>query len=455
MKRICTFLLILVAVFLLGCAKTPGTEVFRFEVRSYELTIGEEVQLDLIMGSHEGEEVVFEVLDGSSAIEIVEEYEDAVKIKAKEVGTAEFKAYLKEANNTNDVIVVTVKNPSVDYIELTAEKYELFVGETVKVKAKGSSLDEGFTPEFVYETSNKKIATVDENGLVTAVGGGKVQIIAHEKNDSNLYQAIEINVKYGVVAELKLEETSASIKVGETYKIKGIAYDANGSSNTVKQTFTYTVTPTKKVSITDEGVVKGLDEGTVTITVTAGTQKQKLTLDVSYKTEIEKDELVLINGQSTAVSFSEYFAVKGLSAKYVSGDAETIVLSSKDTKVKGVKVGSVVVNLTNGSVSKDVTITVVNLTFGNETVFKNNTLTKLTLNWTDVEKTDNIVESELLLTGADGDLEYEVSSSNEDVFKTVKTDEGFKLEIINIGISTLKIVAGNFVKEITITVDSK
>ena len=77
------------------------------------------------------------------------------------------------------------------------------------------------------------------------------------------------------------------------------------------------------------------------------------------------------------------------------------------------------------------------------------------LNWTDVEKTDNIVESELLLTGADGDLEYEVSSSNEDVFKAVKTDDGFKLEIINIGISTLKIVAGNFVKEITITVDSK
>ena len=60
MKKICAFLLVLVAVFLVGCAKTPGTEVFRFEVRSYELTVGESVQLDLILGSHEGEEVVFE-----------------------------------------------------------------------------------------------------------------------------------------------------------------------------------------------------------------------------------------------------------------------------------------------------------------------------------------------------------------------------------------------------------
>ena len=451
MKRICTFLVILVALFLVGCARTPGTEVFRFEVRSYELTVGEKVQLDLIMGSHVDEEVVFEILDESSAIKIVETKNDSVVIEALEVGAAEFKAYLKNTVNVNDVIVVTVSNPKLDYIDLTAEKNEIFVGETVQVVAKGSSIIEGFTPKFVYATSNKKIATVDENGLVTAIGGGKVEVIAYEESDPSLYQTFALNIKYVEVAELKIDETEVELKVGETYKIKGIAYDANGNSNTVNQIFKYNATPLKKVNITDEGVVKGLDAAKVTITVTAGNQKEKVTINVTYKDEIEGDELVLINGQTNAVSFSEHFGVKNLSAKVVSGDASIIELSSKDTKVKGVKTGSVIVNLTNGTVSKEVTIKVINVSYGDSNSFKNS-VSKFTLKWQDIEKSDNIVDVNFTIDDGQNPLEYEVFSSNEDVFKVEKTEEGFKLDILNIGISTVKIVSGNFVKEFTITI---
>lgn len=454
MKRICTFLVILVALFLVGCARTPGTEVFRFEVRSYELAIGEKVQLDLIMGSHEDEEVVFEILAESSAIKIVETKKDSVVIEALEVGTAEFKAYLKNTVNVNDVIVVTVSNPKLDYINLSAEKNEIFVGETIQVEAKGSSLIEGFAPKFVYTTSNKKIATVDENGLVTAVGGGKVEIIAYEENDPSLYQTYAINVKYGEAAELKIEETEVNLKVGDTYKIKGVAYDANGNSNTVSQLFKYINPQTKKLNVNDEGVVRGLDAGSVTITVSAGKVSQKVTFNIEYKTEIEGDELVLIKGANTATSFSEYFGVKNLSAKVVSGDASIIELSSKDTKVKGANTGSVVVNLTNGTVSKDVTISVIDMSFGDNSVFKKNS-TKITINWSTVEATDNKYECPLSINDSEKALDFELFSSNEDVFKVEKTEDGFKLDVINTGISTLKIVSGNFVKEFIITIDNK
>ena len=454
MKRICTFLVILVALFLVGCARTPGTEVFRFEVRSYELTIGEKVQLDLIMGSHVDEEVVFEILDESSAIKIVETKNDSVIIEALEVGAAEFKAYLKNTVNVNDVIVVTVSNPKVDYIDLTAEKNEMYVGENLQVVAKGSSLIEGFTPKFVYATSNKKIATVDENGLVTAVGGGKVEITAYEENDPSLYKTFAINVKYVEAAELVIEETEIDLFVGDTYKIKGVAYDANGLSNTVSQTFKYVNTQTKKISVNDEGVVKGIDAGTVTITVNAGSVKEKITFNIVYKNEIEGDELVLINGFNTATSFSEYFGVKNLSAKVVSGDASIIELSSKDAKVKGVKTGSVKVNLTNGTVSKDVTIKVINVSYGGSDVFKNN-ISKLSMPWSSVEANDNKVECALSINDGETELDFELFSSNEDVFKVEKTEDGFKLDVINTGISTLKIVCGNFVKEFVITIENK
>ena len=454
MKKICAFLLVLVAVFLVGCAKTPGTEVFRFEVRSYELTVGESVQLDLILGSHEGEEVVFEIVDDNPAIETVETYETAVKIKAKEVGTAEFKAYLKETENVNDVIVITVSNPKLDYINLSAEKSEIFVGEQVKVEAIGSSLVEGFTPTFAFETSNKKIATVDENGLVTAVGGGKVEIVAYEKNDPTLYQTISLNVKYVETASLVIEETNVDLKVGDTYKIKAVAYDDKGNTNTVSQLFKYIVTPSKKVSISDEGVVKGIDAGTVTINVTSGTKKEKLTINVTYKDEIESDELVLINGLSSAISFSEHFGVKNLSAKVISGDAETIVLSSKDTKVKGVKTGEVVVNLTNGTVSKDVTIKVIDFQIEKDQIFKVGT-GKVSFNWSEIEVENNVVESGLKLYSAEKELEFQVSSSNEDVFKASVTEDGFKLDVINTGVATLKITSGSFEREFVITIANK
>ena len=57
MKRIYAFVLILVALLLVGCATTPGTEVFRFEMREVNLVVGEEKELDLILGTHKEETI--------------------------------------------------------------------------------------------------------------------------------------------------------------------------------------------------------------------------------------------------------------------------------------------------------------------------------------------------------------------------------------------------------------
>jgi len=457
MKKICTFLLILVAVFLVGCAKTPGTEVFRFEVRELKLTVGDQKQLDLILGSHEGEAVVFEILNNSTAVEIVEEYADAVVIKAVEAGEASFKAMLKDANNVNDVIVISVSNPKSNLIQVLPEGNPttiVYMGETLQLTAVASSLTDGYTPNWVFETSNKRIASVDENGLVTSVGVGTVYITVYDENDPEFVVKKTINVSYRPTSYIEIPEKTVNIKSGEVYKISAVAYDAEGSSENASQTFTYKSSRTNVASVNAEGQITGIGSGSSVITIesynaiTATTVTTKVTVNVTYRTEIERDSITLAVGDSDTLT--KYFWVKDLEGSIVSGDEGVIsFVNNSPKRIKAEKVGSVVLNLTAGDVSKEVTINVVECVSSSEVLSKSTA--KLT--WTALEETDMQHKFTLTLNDANGALDYEVSSSNENIVKIEKSEEGLVLTVFVEGIVTIKLTSGDFVKETLLTIE--
>ncbi len=457
MKKICTFLLILVAVFLVGCAKTPGTEVFRFEVRELNLTVGDQKQLDLILGSHEGEAVVFEILNGSTAVKIVEEYEDAVVIKAVEAGETSFKAMLKDSNNVNDVIVISVSNPKSNLIQVLPEGNPttiVYMGETLQLTAVASSLTEGYTPDWVFETSNKRIVSISENGLVTSVGVGTAYITVYDAKDPEFVAKKIINVSYRPTSYIEVPEKTVNIKSGEVYKVEAVAYDAEGSSENASQNFTYKSSRTNVASVNAEGQVTGVGAGTSVITIesynaiTATTVTTKVTVNVTYRTEIERDSITLAVGDSDTLT--KYFWVKDLEGSIVSGDEGVIsFVNNSPKRIKAEKVGSVVLNLTAGDVSKEVTINVVECVSSSEVLSKSSA--KLT--WTALEETDMQHKFTLTLNDANGALDYEVSSSNENIVKIEKTEEGLVLTVFVEGIVTIKLTSGDFVKETLLTIE--
>ena len=81
----------------------------------------------------------------------------------------------------------------VDGINVSYNNEDLFVGETVQLGVTlGGSLVEG---GVTWSSSDEKIATVDENGLVTGVSAGKVTITATSKTNTEFSASVELECK--------------------------------------------------------------------------------------------------------------------------------------------------------------------------------------------------------------------------------------------------------------------
>ena len=101
--------------------------------------------------------------DWSSSDESVAEVDENGKITAHNAGEAEIIAQL---NGIDYSCKVTVKKPT-----LSIKKVALVSGKTKKIALKNSKLT-----DVEWESSDDGIATVDENGVITAIAPGQVEI---------------------------------------------------------------------------------------------------------------------------------------------------------------------------------------------------------------------------------------------------------------------------------------
>ncbi|RHO88471.1 hypothetical protein DW049_05770 [Ruminococcus sp. AF41-9] len=137
-------------------------------------------------------------------------------------------------------------------------KFSLDVTEkTLYVKGKDTvtlKADTNLSDKITWSSSNKKVATVNSKGVVTAKAKGTAVITAI----CGEYKATcKVSVK---TPTLKLAKTSASIKVGKKTTIKATATP----TGTVK----YTSSNKKIATVSSKGVVTGKKKGTAKITVT-------------------------------------------------------------------------------------------------------------------------------------------------------------------------------------------
>ena len=124
----------------------------------------------------------------------------------------------------------------------------------------------GITGTAKFTSSNKKVATVNSKGVVTAKKAGKAVITVKV---GKLSKKVTIQVK---APSVKLTKISANIKVGKTVTIKAKATP----SGTVK----YTSSNKEVATVTSKGVVKGKKKGTAVITVTCNGATAKFKVKV-------------------------------------------------------------------------------------------------------------------------------------------------------------------------------
>lgn len=196
-----------------------------------------------------------------------------------------------------DTCKVTVKR-AVTGIKLDKTQAELKSNTTLTLKATVSPSN-ATNKTVKWSTSNKKVVTVSENGVVTPVGKGTATITA--KTENGLKATCKITV-YQVVTGVKLSET-ASVYAGEkiTLKASVLPSDANN------QKVTWSSSDTSVAKVDSKGVVTGVKLGTATITVKTAEGSFKAQCKVTVKQHVtsislNKKDVTIANGATSQLT---------------------------------------------------------------------------------------------------------------------------------------------------------
>ncbi len=183
--------------------------------KTVSLKIGQTEQLSVKVYP---ENAVDKSIIWASSDENVATVDQEGKILAKSGGVTMVSATSR--NNISDIAKVTVINPQKPTISVG--KTTLFNGETTKATVKNNS------GSIKWSSSNNKVASVDNNGTITANSSGKATIKANVKNEIN--ENIELSVQI-TVKELKVLWVGNSKTFVEDIDQKFVSIVRNRGSN--------------------------------------------------------------------------------------------------------------------------------------------------------------------------------------------------------------------------------
>ena len=147
-------------------------------------------------------------------------------------------------------------------ISFSSNTYPIGVGSTVTLNPIITPSNASFKAvDFV--SSDTKIATVDANGVVRGIAPGTATIVATTRRNG-LKATATINVSYISASSVKLNTTSVSINLNDTYTLIATVSPENASDKTV----TFTSQNTSVATVDNNGIIRAVGKGTTTITVT-------------------------------------------------------------------------------------------------------------------------------------------------------------------------------------------
>ena len=177
----------------------------------------------------------------------------------------------------------TQEDTTIDGISITSEGNvrTIKVGETLQLTAK--VFPETAEQTVTWSSSKQEVATVSENGLVTAVAEGNVDVVATSTVDTTVSQSFAIIIEKEEIKEV--EPASVSItadkttcKVGEKINLTATVLPAEAN-----QSVTWS-SADPEVATVSRGEVTPLKEGKVVITVCAkGYENISATIELTFE----------------------------------------------------------------------------------------------------------------------------------------------------------------------------
>ena len=219
--------------------------------------------------------------------------------------------YIEFNNNdvdlTDDVMfVVNEKDVS---IVLNPAEAVLMVGKTLQIEA--TVLPENVNHvKLVWDSRNKKVATVNESGLVTAVGPGESVITASLQTVvdgviSTLSAECKIRVERPVES-IVLNPTNAVLEVGDNLPIMATVLPEDATNKTLQ----WTSNNTAVASVDDNGVVMALAPGDCMIIASCG--DVEATCQIKVNNPVILADSIVVVGEKNEIEIGEVLNLQAI-----------------------------------------------------------------------------------------------------------------------------------------------
>ncbi len=346
---------------------------------------------------------------------------------------------------------VTINKPRASSITLSPASAILKVGEQQQIAATIFP-ENAANKELFWSIDNPAIATVDETGLVHAIGLGTAIITATSKDDTEIKATCQITVVATPAGSIILNKTEATLKATETLDLVATILPETITDKSV----TWISSNEAIATVDANGKVTAMAVGKTTITVTAASGVSAKCAITVVETPaggiiIDKDALG-ITGDNLEMRVGDVKAIKVTVTPETTTDKSVTYESSNPTvasvdengNVTALSLGTSAITITaksNPEVKATINVTVVATPAGSITLNKTETTLKAT-------ETVDLVATILPETTTDKSITWK---SSDEAIATV--DANGKVTAVAVGKATITATAASGISvECAITV---
>ena len=252
-------------------------------------------------------------------------------VTAKAAGTATITATVDGKSVSCKVTVNGQTTVPVASVELNQTTLELIAGKEATLTATVKP-DDATNKTVTWSSNNETVATVDNNGKVTAKAAGEA-IITAKVGDKQATCNVKVTAADVAVESVTLNQSSLELIAGKEATLTATVKPDNATNRTVA----WESTATNVATVDNNGKVTAKAEGTAIITAKAGDKTATCTVTVT-KADVKVTQIT-ISGKNT-LNVND---VATLTADVQPGDAtnKTVVWTSENPDVVKVENGKV------------------------------------------------------------------------------------------------------------------
>ena len=204
--------------------------------------------------------------------------------------------------------------------------------------------------DFVYASENEGVAKVNAaTGELTAVSEGTAKVIVTSANSKAARAECEVVVKKAPT-DIALEATTLQLGKGNSYSLLESGFVQNVPSD-AHAGYSFKTSNKKIVTVTEDGILKGVKAGSATITVTThnGVKKTLKVTVYNAPSKVTLSPTALELGVGMRSDLKVTFPSKTYSLYSLGGYDKEIISVSEDGAVQALKEGATTVTVTTAN----------------------------------------------------------------------------------------------------------